>query len=339
MLVEPTMRFPFSQTLTVAKYIRREKSKKTKKFPLVLMLEPLHACNLTCEGCGRIREYKDYMNKMLTLDQCIQAIEKSGAPVISICGGEPLIYPEIQELVQACIDRNRVTYLCTNGTLLDKKLSLFKPHKLFNINIHIDGMEKTHDMIVEKQGTFKKVIENIKLAKDAGFTVCSNTTVYKETQVSEIKELFDLLTGLKVNGMLVSPGFDYKEVEDQSVFLTRKEIQKKFTQIKQFAPKYRLWSTPLFLDFCAGKREYKCTPWGNMTYNIRGWKAPCYLITDKHYDNYEEFIKTVDWDHFANGKDKRCQNCMAHCGFEATAALETGHNIKDTLKMAKWTLF
>lgn len=332
------MRFPIAQTIRVAKHISTEKRAKTERFPLVLMLEPLHACNLTCEGCGRIREYKDVMNRMLTLDECLNAVNDCRAPVVSICGGEPLIYPQIKELVEKTVEKKRVTYLCTNGTLLDKKLSLFRPNKYFNLNIHIDGMEKTHDMIVEKPGTFKKIIENIKLAKKAGFTVCTNTTVYKETEVSEIRELFELLTTLKVDGFLISPGFDYKEVEDQSVFLKRAEIQRKFREIMSFSKKYKLWSTPLFLEFCAGLREYKCTPWGNVTYNVKGWKAPCYLITDKHYTDYKDFISSVDWNHFVQGKDNRCRNCMCHCGFEATAALEVSGSLKDTLKMAKWTL-
>jgi len=332
------MRFPFVQTKTVAQHISREKRKKTEHFPLVLMLEPLHACNLTCEGCGRIREYKESMSKMLSLNECLTAIDDCHAPVISICGGEPLIYPEIGELVKETIRRKRVTYLCTNGTLLDKKLSLFTPSKYFNINIHLDGMEKTHDMIVQREGTFKKIVENIRLAKEAGFTVCTNTTVYKETEASEVEELLKFLTGLGVDGFLVSPGFDYKEVEDQSVFLKREEIQKKFQTILGFSNKYRLWNTPLFLEFCAGIREYKCTPWGNVTYNVEGWKAPCYLITDRHYKNYNDFIAEVDWDYYTKGTDRRCQNCMAHCGFEATAALEVNNSLKDMLKMTWWTL-
>lgn len=332
------MRFPLVQTMTVAKHIFREKRKKTARFPLVLMLEPLYTCNLTCSGCGRIREYKDYMGQTVSLNDCIKAIDDCGAPVVSICGGEPLIYGDIGELVRSSIERKKVTYLCTNGTLLDKKLSLFKPHKLFNINIHLDGMEATHDKIVERPGTFKKILQNIKLAKTAGFSVCTNTTVYKETTVVEIEELFKQLTALKVDGMLISPGFDYIEIADKPVFLKRTEIQNKFREILKFSNKYRIWNTPLFLEFCAGLRDYHCTPWGNVTYNVRGWKAPCYLITDEHYNDYKEFIDNVDWDHFANREDARCQNCLAHCGFEATVALQTNKNIKDLLRMTKWTL-
>lgn len=329
------MRFPMAQTATVARHIFREKRNKTKHFPLVLMLEPLHACNLTCSGCGRIREYKDQMSKMLTLDQCLKAVEDCNAPVVSICGGEPLIYPEISELVQELVRRKKVVYLCTNGVLLDKKLQLFKPSKYFNINIHLDGLAKSHDAIVERPGTFDQIIKNIKLAKDAGFTVCTNTTVYKESTVREIRGLFDQLTGLGVDGFLISPGFDYSEVQDREFFMKRDEIQKKFRDILEFSDKYKIWNTPLFLEFCAGLRDYNCTPWGNVTYNVCGWKAPCYLITDKHYDGYKDFISSVDWEHYVSGDDLRCKNCMAHCGFEATVALN--QNFKDMLRMAKWT--
>lgn len=332
------MRFPFCQTAAVARYIAREKRKKSARFPLVLMLEPLHACNLTCEGCGRIREYKDSMDQMLPLDACLRAVDDCGAPVVSICGGEPLIYPDISALIKETAARKKVVYLCTNGVLLGQKLSLFEPNKYFNINIHIDGTEQTHDLIVQREGTFKKIIEGLKLAKKAGFTVCTNTTVYKETSVAEIEDLFKMLTGLGVDGFLISPGFDYKEVEDQSVFLKKAEIQKKFGEILKFSHKYKLWSTPLFLEFCAGTRDFKCTPWGNVTYNIKGWKAPCYLITDSHFENYGDFIKDVDWSFFASGADRRCANCMVHCGFEPTVALETGKKIRDLVRMACWTL-
>ena len=279
------------------------------------------------------------MDKMLTLSESLNAIDECGAPVVSICGGEPLIYPEIGELTKETLKRGHVVYLCTNGTLLGKKLDLFKPNRLFNINIHIDGMEKTHDAIVEKEGAFKRIIENVKLAKEAGFTVCTNTTVYKETMASEVEELFKFLTDLKVDGFLVSPGFEYREVGDKEFFLTKEEIQKKFRKILEFSKKYRVWNTPLFLEFCAGLRDYKCTPWGNMTYNVKGWKAPCYLITDDHYKDYNDFIASVPWDRYADGTDRRCNNCMAHCGFEATAALEVQNSLKDMIKMTRWTLF
>jgi len=309
-----------------------------KRFPLVLMLEPLHACNLKCGGCGRIREYADTLSEQVPLEKCLKAIDDSNAPVVSICGGEPLIYKEITNLVEESLSRNRVTYLCTNGTVLDWKLPAFKPHPMLNINVHIDGMERTHDAVTNRPGTFRQVSENIKIAKKAGFTVCTNTTVYKESNIEEIEDLFRHLTLLGVDGMLISPGFDYSDAPDQSFFLKTDEIKEKFKAIRKFARKYRVWSTPLFLDFLAGLRNYKCTPWGNVTYNIAGWKAPCYLITDRHYENFDEFMKNVDWDKYCSKEDPRCKNCMVHSGFEATVALETANSWKDMAKMAWWTI-
>jgi len=333
------MRFPLKQTLAVAKSISANKRAKIKRFPLVLMLEPLHACNLKCEGCGRIREYASTVSQQLSLEKCIKAIEDSNAPVVSICGGEPLLYKELTDLIDASIERNRVTYLCTNGTVLDLKLEMLKPHPMFNINVHIDGMEKTHDAITKRPGTFRQVCENIKLAKKAGFTVCTNTTVYHETDPKEIEDLFRHLTMLGVDGFLVSPGFEYTDVADKNFFMKKQEIMEKFKTIRKFSHKYKLWTTPIFLDFCAGDRKFNCTPWGNVTYNIAGWKAPCYLITDTHYENYGDFMNQTDWEKYRTQSDPRCENCMVHCGFEASVALETGSNIKDALRMAWWTIF
>ncbi len=333
------MRFPFKQTAAVACYISRMKKQGKKRFPLVLMLEPLHACNLTCTGCGRIREYKDQMSQMLSLDQCLKAIDDSGAPVVSICGGEPLIYPQIKELVEQTLARGRVVYLCTNGQVLEQKLALFKPHKLFNINVHVDGLSKTHDMIVEKKGAFDKAVVGIVAAKKAGFKVCTNTTVYKQTDTQEVVALIDFLEDLGIDGILLSPAFDYCDVEDQSVFLTRDAIKQKFAALRQAGRSKKVWSTPLFLDFLTGARDYACTPWGNVTYNVKGWKAPCYLITDDHYDSFDSFMNDVDWNKYGPGNDKRCTNCMCHCGFEPTVALTATSTLKDALTMTKWTLF
>ena len=301
------------------------------------MLEPLHACNLSCSGCGRIREYKDSISEMVPLDKCLKAVDECGAPVVSICGGEPLLYPEITKLVDEVLKRGKVIYLCTNGQVLKKKLSFFKPHPFFNINVHIDGLERTHDTIVEKEGAYSMAIEGVKAAIDEGFTVCTNTTIYKQTSNAEIVELVNTLEGLGVHGILLSPGYGYADVEDQSVFLTRQEINQKFKELRRTGNGSRVWSTPLYLDFLAGLRDYSCTPWGNVTYNIRGWKAPCYLITDGHYENFADFMNAVDWERYGPGKDKRCLNCMVHSGFEATVALTTTSTLKDALRMARWT--
>lgn len=333
------MRFPIKQTMAVARSIAQNKKAGIEKFPLVLMLEPLHACNLKCEGCGRIREYASTMKEQVPLADCLKAVDDCKAPVVSICGGEPLLYKDIKTLVEECLKRGKVTYLCTNGTVLDYKLEAFKPGPMFNFNVHIDGMEKTHDAITKRPGTFRQIIENVKLAKKAGFTVCTNTTVYRETDVHEIEDLFRYLTMIGVDGMLISPGFEYTDVTDKDFFMKAGEIQEKFKAIRKFAKKYRVWSTPLYLDFVAGLRDYDCTPWGNVTYNIAGWKAPCYLITDRHYADYNDFINSVDWKKFSSREDERCKDCMVHCGFEASVAMETGKNWKDMIKMAWWTIY
>lgn len=327
------------QTLTVFQHMRQQKKGGVSRFPLVLMLEPLHACNLTCTGCGRIREYKDHISEMVSREACMKAVDDCKAPVISICGGEPLLYPQIGELVDLIVKRGRVVYLCTNGQVLEKKLGLFTPNKMFNINVHLDGLAKTHDAIVELEGAFDKAVSGIKAAKKAGFMVCTNTTVYKQTSTKEIRELVLFLEDLGVDGMLMSPGFDYSDVEDQSVFLTKDAIVGKFRELSDVTSRPKVWNTPLFYDFLQGKRDYPCTPWGNVTYNICGWKAPCYLVTDGHYTSYDDFISKVDWEKYGPKSDPRCKNCMAHCGFEATVALTSTNSIGDMLTMAKWTLF
>ena len=332
------MRFPLKQTLTVYRYIRQQRRVGRDRFPLVLMLEPLHACDLTCSGCGRIREYRDQISKILSLQDCLRAIDECGAPVVSICGGEPLLYPQIKELVTETLARGRVVYLCTNGQTLEKKLHQFTPHGMFNINVHLDGLAATHDAIVERQGAFVRAVAGMAAAKNSGFCVCTNTTIYKQTDVGEIKELINYLKVLGIDGILLSPGFDYGEVEDQSMFLTREAVSEKFSALRGVGRGSRIWSTPLFLDYLAGRRDYPCTPWGNVTYNVCGWKAPCYLITDTHYRTFREFMSSVNWEGYGPGRDPRCQNCMAHWGVEPTVALTSQDSLRDALTMAWWAI-
>lgn len=331
------MRYPWQQSLRIARYIAKQKRLKTERFPLVTMLEPLHTCNLTCTGCGRIREYSTHLSQRLTLQQCLDAVHEADTPIVSVCGGEPLIYPEIDQLIAALLEEKRVVYLCTNAMFVPQHIDQWKPSPYFNINVHLDGMEKTHDLIVEKTGVFQAAVAAIKLAKSRGFTVCTNTTVYAETDPAEIEELFKFLTHLGVDGLLISPGFDYVAVPDKGFFLTRETIKEKFQVIEKFAKHYRLWSTPKFMQFLAGKREYDCTPWGNVTYNIKGWKGPCYLITDGHYKKFDDFMQATNWRYYEKRIDPRCQNCMVHCGYEATAARETMHSMSDSLRMLWWT--
>jgi hopanoid biosynthesis associated radical SAM protein HpnH len=327
---------PLRLQADLARYIIGQKLKGNKHFPLVLMLEPLHACNLTCTGCGRIREYADTVKEQVSVEQCLQAVEDCGAPMVSVCGGEPLIYKEIGKLVRELIARKKHVIVCTNGVFLQKKIDDFTPSVRFSWNIHLDGLRKSHDQAVERDGVFDQAIEGIKAAKARGFRVMTNTTVYEETDMNEIEALFEYLAQFKVDSHVISPGYSYSAVQTQEIFLDRKAIREKFKDIERLAKKYPISNTPLYLEFLSGKRELMCTAWGNPTYNTKGWKAPCYLITDNHYPTFDEMISATPWENYGHGRDPRCENCLVHCGYEATSATES--NLRDTLKMAKWSL-
>ncbi len=307
-----------------------------KRFPLVLMLEPLHTCNLTCTGCGRIREYKSSITEILTLEQCLHAVDECGAPVVSICGGEPLLYPQIGPLTAEILARGKTVYLCTNAMFLRKKLGLFKPHDLLYINVHLDGLEKSHDLAVEREGVFREAIDAIRAAKAAGFKVCTNTTVYKETDMREIEALFEYLEQFHLDGHMLSPGYGYSAVNDREIFLTRDDVIEKFRDIDRLARRFRLTSTPAYLDFLSGGRDLPCTAWGNPTYNVKGWKGPCYLITDAHYDTFEELMTKTPWESYGHGNDPRCEHCMVHCGYEPSAALGINAQPGDMRKLISW---
>jgi hopanoid biosynthesis associated radical SAM protein HpnH len=338
------MRFPLSLTTTMIGYIAKKKITGQKKFPLVLMLEPLHACNLTCTGCGRIREYETTIKQKLSVDECLASVDECGAPIVSICGGEPMIYPEIGKLVHEILKRRKHIYLCTNGMFIQKKLHEFKPTSRFFFNVHLDGLRATHDRAVEREGVFDAAIEGIKAAKKAGFLVCTNTTVFKETDINEIDALYAYLTKLDVDGFMLSPAYGYAAVKETNpngaaeIFLTREDIRAKFKEAEKLLKKYRMASSPIYLEFLSGKRELTCTAWGNPTRNIKGWKGPCYLITDAHHDTFKGLIEDTKWENYGAGKDPRCEHCMVHSGFEASAALGVNSKLGDSLKMLLWQL-
>jgi len=309
-----------------------------KRFPIILMLEPLHACNLTCTGCGRIREYESTIGDRVPVEKCLAAVDECGAPVVSICGGEPLMYPQIGALVTGTLERNRQIYLCTNGMYVKRRLGEFRPDRRFFFNIHLDGMEKTHDLCVEREGVFREAVEGIKAAKAAGFQVCTNTTVYKETDMREIEELFEYLRQFHVDGHQIAPAYGYSAVNDREIFMTRAEVHEKFREFGRIADKYNVRQTPLYMEFLRGERDFPCTAWGSPTYNVKGWKGPCYLITDAHYDTFEELMTKTPWESYGPGNDSRCEHCMVHCGFEPSAALGINAGIADNLKMLAWTL-
>jgi hopanoid biosynthesis associated radical SAM protein HpnH len=332
------MRFPLSLTTSLSSYIMGKRLHRTEKFPLVMMLEPLHACNLTCTGCGRIREYKDTIREKLTVEQCLNAVDECGAPVVSICGGEPMIYPELGRLVREILARKKHIYLCTNGMFIQKRIKEYKPTSRFFFNVHLDGMEITHDLCVERKGVFREAVEGIKIAKAAGFQVCTNTTIYKQTDLKEIAELFAYMRSLGVDGHMLSPAYSYLAVQTKEIFMSRQEVQEKFRRATDLLEQESLMTSPIYLEFLRGERELMCTAWGNPTYNPRGWKGPCYLITDQHHATFKEFIENTPWEKYGRGRDPRCEDCMVHVGYEPSAVLGSNRNLPDTWKLLKWQL-
>ncbi len=338
------MRFPFSLTRSMTGYLLKKRLAHQTRFPLVLMLEPLHACNLKCTGCGRIREYRSTFRQKLSLADCLASVDECGAPVVSICGGEPLIYREIEALVGEIVGRRKHVYLCTNGLLLRKKLPLFRPSSRLFINVHLDGMEATHDQAVQRKGVFARAVEGIRAAKEAGFQVCTNTTVYQQTDLHEIAVLFEFLSQLHVDGFMLSPAYGYQSVQEADpggagqIFMTREQIRAKFREAKKLLAGYRLAASPIYRQYLMGERELKCAAWANPTRNVRGWKGPCYLITDAHYSSYRELIDSTAWDRLGPGNDPRCQHCLMHCGFEPAAVLAANHGLRDMLRMVVWQM-
>ncbi|MBI3895380.1 MAG: adenosyl-hopene transferase HpnH [Acidobacteria bacterium] len=332
------MPFPLRMTATMTSYLLKKRLQGREKFPLVMMLEPLHACNLTCTGCGRIREYEATIREKLTVEQCLRAVEDCGAPIISICGGEPMIYPPLGELVAELLKRKKYIYLCTNGMFIQKRLQEFQPSPRFFFNVHLDGLEETHDLCVERKGVFRAAIEGIKTAKAAGFLVCTNTTIYKETDMGEVEAMLDYLQTLGCDGHMLSPAYSYSAVQVKEIFMDRAVIREKFRDIDRLFRKFKLNSSPVYVEFLKGTRELTCTAWGNPTYNTKGWKGPCYLMTDAHHPTFQQFLNRTPWEKYGYGKDPRCENCMVHCGYEPSAALGVNRKLGDTLKMMAWAL-
>ncbi len=331
------MRFPWRLNYDLTKYIISNKLNKVEKYPLVLMLEPTHLCNLACSGCGRIREYADTIQAMMSLDECLGSVDQCPAPIVTITGGEPLLYPHVFELIDGVLKRGKHIQFCTNGLLLENSLDRMQPHPNFTLNVHIDGLEETHDRLLERKGTFKIAMEAIKKAKRLGFRVCTNTTIFKDTDMLEMEMLFSHLTEIGVDGLLAAPGFDYEAV-GEDLFLQRREIERKFAEIYVMSKRFRFWSTPMYLRFLKGEKQLQCTPWGNPTRNPQGWKAPCYLITDAHYPTFAEMMEKTEWTRYGVGRDERCAQCMMHCGFEPTVVNEISKSWKDVWEMAIWNL-
>lgn len=329
------MRFPVHiMTDTIAHQVRNAVRGNTR-YPFVLMLEPLYTCNLACLGCA-IERHTGKLKDRLPVEKCLAAVDVSQAPVVSICGGEPTLYPELEQLVDGVIARKRHIYLCTNGLLLDETVfGQIEPHKRLMINVHLDGLKETHDYVCAKEGTFDKAVAMIKEGVRLGHHVMANTTVFKETSVEEVEELCRFLTGLGVEGMLVSPGYHYESV-DHEIFLTKSEIHRKFRRILEISKSYKLTSTPMFLEFAAGLREYKCSPWSTVTYTPKGWKGPCYLIGKTWSETFEEFWNGTDWEYWESRQDPLCSNCLMHSGFEASVVKELPKHPGDMVRLFAW---
>ncbi len=389
------MRFPLALTAKIASYIIRKKLRRVEKFATVLQLEPLHTCNLTCTGCGRIREYSTSLKNVMSLEDCLGAATECGAPMISVCGGEPLIYPQIEELVEGLLEQKRIVYICTNGMFMRKKMRdyltaefardpekvkpllqtlvseelitaeqaqeienrkskienpVIRPTQWMYWNVHLDGMERTHDLIVEREGVFKECVAAMRMAKILGYQVATNTTVYKETNMDELEQMFDYLSWIKIDGHTISPGYDYdsaKEdmrtrlnLEPENFFLTREMTREKFKDIRAWGEKYAFFGTPIYLDFLAGQRDLTCSAWAIPTRNVMGWKGPCYLMTDGHFNSYQELLDETPWENYGVvdgvAKDKRCENCMVHCGYEPSATLGRDAQPGDTWANVKF---
>jgi hopanoid biosynthesis associated radical SAM protein HpnH len=332
------MIYPWQLTLALTKYVASNKLHGRHQFPLVLMLEPTFRCNLACAGCGRIRESQEMRNATLSVEECLAAVDEAGAPVVCLTGGEPLLHPGIQEIVDGLVARRRFVYLATNGLLAGASLNKFKPSPYLSFVFHLDGLAGTHDHFVSRSGVFDTAIAGIKAAKAAGFQVRTNTTVYKGTDWREIRELFGLVSDLGVDGIMIAPAFSYEAV-GEDIFLSRDEAIAAFQPMYRERKKYRLYNTPIYMEFLAGKRALHCTPWSTPTRNPNGWKQPCYLLTDGYCSSYAELMETTPWESYGMGNDPRCTNCMVHSGFEASALDAIGSSLSDLWHMVAWNFF
>lgn len=350
------MGVPLSQMWTVATYVLGQRLRGRRRYPLVLMLEPLFRCNLACAGCGKIQYPAHILKQHLSVEDCLKAVEECGAPMVSIPGGEPLMHPEIDVLVRELVRRRKYIYLCTNAILLREKIDLFTPSKYLTFSIHMDGQEEHHDFAVCREGVYKEAAEAIRLAVQRGFRVTTNTTLFEGADPNSVRLFFDEMMALGVEGMMVSPGYAYEKAPDQKNFLKRQRTHHLFNMILSNRPasrgvsprrgpgvsprRWRFNQSPLFLEFLMGRRDYECTPWGNPTYNLFGWQRPCYLLQDGYVDTFRELMEETDWDGYgrASGNDK-CQNCMVHCGYEPSAVNHTFSSLGGMLAMIRGMLF
>ena len=331
------MGIPLRQNLAMTRYLVRQKLKGVKRYPLIVELEPLFVCNLACPGCGKIQYPTEILRKRVSPEDAFAAIEESGAPMVSIAGGEPLLHPQIEEMVNGLMERKRFVYLCTNAVLLRRKMDKFTPSPYFSWVVHVDGLEERHDAAVDREGVFREAVEAIREAKRRGFRVTTNSTFFSTDSPKTVREVLDFLNDdLKVDAMMISPAYAYEKAPDQDHYLGVRQSQELFAEAfgEGHRKRWRLNHTPLFLDFLEGKEDYQCTPWGIPSYSVFGWQRPCYLMGDGYTTTYKELLETTDWSKYGRGNDPRCDNCMAHCGYEPTAVLATTKSLRESLRAA-----
>ena len=329
------MGIPLRQAARVGLYMASNRLRGRRRYPLIVEMEPLFACNLACPGCGKIQHPTEILRKRLTVEECVGAMEECGAPMVSIAGGEPLLHPQIAEIVEALLERKRFVYLCTNGVLLRRRMDQFKPSPYFSWAVHVDGLRERHDIAVAREGVFDEVVEAIRLAKSRGFRVTTNSTFFTTDTPESVRGVLDFLNDdLGVDSLMVSPGYAYEKAPDQEHFLRVEDTRRLFRE--SFADgrrkKWRLNHSPLFLDFLEGKADFQCTPWGIPSYSVFGWQRPCYLMADGYTETYQELIETTDWDQYGRGRDERCSSCMAHCGYEPSAVIATAGSLRQSLR-------
>jgi hopanoid biosynthesis associated radical SAM protein HpnH len=313
---------PLRQKLRIGAYVVRQQIAGRRRYPLVLMLEPLFRCNLACSGCGKIDYPEEILNQRLSVEACLAAVDECGAPVVSIAGGEPLLHKEIDAVVAGIVARRKFVYLCTNALLLHKRLDLFRPSPYFVWSVHLDGDRGMHDHSVCQDGVFERAAAAIQAAKARGFRVNINCTLFNDADPERVARFFDSVARLGVDGITVSPGYAYERAPDQVHFLTRARTKQLFRDIFRRGRRSRAWSfsqSSLYLDFLAGNREYRCTPWGNPTRNVFGWQRPCYLLGEGYARTFRELMDETDWDAYGTGNYEKCADCMVHSGYEATA--------------------
>jgi hopanoid biosynthesis associated radical SAM protein HpnH len=332
------MKFPLRSTIQIGSYVAKQK-RTGARFPLVLMLEPTLACNIACIGCGKIREYESNKAR-LSVEECIDAGVQCPAPVVSICGGEPLVYKGIEDVVGGMLQMQKNIELCTNALKLQEFLEVFEPNPRLTFVVHLDGMREIHDYICDYPGLWDTAVDAIKAGRTAGYRVTTNTTIFKETKVEDVLEMMDYLTNdVGIDGMLVAPGYQYSQI-DPNLTMTRAEHEQKFRIIKAAAKKhgYRWLASPVYQEFLAGERKLACAPWGSITRNPYGWKGPCYLLTDGIFPTYDALLEGIEWEDYGPGNDPRCEHCGIHSGFEPSAALVAADSLKEGVRSMAWTL-